>query len=122
MFYGLAESLAYPSRKEGGNFRFQMISTCLPSRRGMGVGGRHPVAKMRGMWGGGGFRVSANEYNCAHGAHASGSGQTGPGAGTRPSSWSKQTVGFVTNRLEVRGVTKRCRLSWLTNSALRVRY
>jgi hypothetical protein len=48
MFYGLAESLAYPSEEEGGNFLVQMISTCLPSRRGMGVGGRHTVAQMRG--------------------------------------------------------------------------
>jgi len=39
----LAESLAYPSGEEAGNFLVQMISTCLPSCRGRGDGGRHPV-------------------------------------------------------------------------------
>ncbi len=37
-WYGLAVSLAYPSGKVGRNFLVQMISTCLPSRRGRGVG------------------------------------------------------------------------------------
>ncbi len=32
----------------GGNFLVQMISTCLPSSRGMGGGGRHPVTG--GRW------------------------------------------------------------------------
>ncbi len=44
---GLAESLAYPSMEEGSNFLIQMISTCLPSRRGRGAGGQHPVVKLR---------------------------------------------------------------------------
>jgi hypothetical protein len=35
-FGGLAVLLAYPSRKEGGNFLVQIISTCFPSRRGRG--------------------------------------------------------------------------------------
>jgi hypothetical protein len=34
----LAESLAYPSGEEGGNFLVQMTFTCLPSRRGRGAG------------------------------------------------------------------------------------
>jgi hypothetical protein len=37
----LSVSLAYPNGEEGGNFIVQMISSCLPSRRG--GGGRHPV-------------------------------------------------------------------------------
>ncbi len=40
---GLAISLAYPNREEGGNFLVKLISTCFPSRIGMGAGGRHPV-------------------------------------------------------------------------------
>ncbi len=32
----MAESLAYPSGEEGGNFLVQMISTCIPSLRGRG--------------------------------------------------------------------------------------
>ncbi len=39
----LAESLAYPSGEEGGNFFVQMIFTCLPSHRERGMG-RQPVA------------------------------------------------------------------------------
>ncbi len=34
-----------PSGEEGGNFLVQLISTCLPSRRGEG-GGRHPVVQI----------------------------------------------------------------------------
>ncbi len=41
--FGLAESLAYPSRDKWDNFLVQTISTCLPLRRGWGGGGRHPV-------------------------------------------------------------------------------
>ncbi len=46
-WYGLAVSLAYPSGEEGGSFLVQMISTCLPSRRGRGRRGRHPVVLAR---------------------------------------------------------------------------
>jgi hypothetical protein len=31
--------------EEGGNFLVKMISNCLPSRRGRGGGGRHPLIK-----------------------------------------------------------------------------
>jgi hypothetical protein len=47
--YGLAESLAYPSEKEGGNFFVQKISTCLSLRRGKGDGGQHTVVLNPGM-------------------------------------------------------------------------
>jgi hypothetical protein len=33
----MAESLTFPSGEERGNFLVQMISTCLPSRRGRGL-------------------------------------------------------------------------------------
>ncbi len=42
-YAALAEILAYPSVEEGVNFLVLMISTCLPSCRGRGDGGRHPV-------------------------------------------------------------------------------
>ncbi len=45
--YGLAEKIARLSQwGGGGNFLVQMISTCLPSRRGRGGGDRHPVGRV----------------------------------------------------------------------------